>query len=74
MGRIGTLLLLLIAAYVGSYAVFRQSHREMWAKDGQNYVLFPADTAGLALYYAWRPLSYADSALTGTRSHIGPHR
>jgi hypothetical protein len=40
----------------------------------QTYVIFPSGAFGQALYYAWRPLSYADSALTGIHFHVGPHR
>lgn len=45
---------------------------EVWANDGQTYVIFPEDVP--ALYYAYRPLSYLDGAFTGMRFHIGPHR
>jgi hypothetical protein len=39
----------------------------------QTYVIFPSGALGQALYYAWRSLAYADSALTGMRFHMGPH-
>jgi hypothetical protein len=74
MGRLVNLLVLLLAIYAGSYAAFRQTNQEVWPKDKQTYVIFPSGVAGQALYYVWRPLSYLDSALTGIRFHIGPHR
>lgn len=61
-----------LAVYVASYAAFRAARTEVWERDGEAYVIYPA--GGRALYYAFRPLSYADAALTGRRSHIGPHR
>ena len=53
---------------------FRQTHVEVWAKDKRAYVIFPDSGLGRALYLGWRPLSYADGAITGTGAHIGPHR
>lgn len=44
----------------------------MWERDGRAYVIFPAGAP--AVYYLYRPLSYLDGALTGTGSHLGPHR
>jgi hypothetical protein len=73
MGRLGNLVLLVLAVYLGSYVAFRQTNQEVWPKDNQAYVIFPAGAVGHALYYVWRPLSYADGALTGMRFHIGPH-
>ena len=67
MGRFATLVLLLLAVYAGSYVAFRQTNREVWPKDQQTYVIFPSGTIGQVLYYFWRPLSYADSALSGIR-------
>jgi hypothetical protein len=58
-------------AYAGSYLVLRQLWSERWERDGRVYMIFPKSAA--ALYYAYRPLSYADAALTGMRFHIGPH-
>jgi len=74
MRRFASLVLLLIVIYTGSYAFFRQTNQQVWPKDKQTYVIFPSGAIGQALYYAWRPLSYADSALTGIRFHVGPHR
>jgi hypothetical protein len=62
-----------ILLYVGAYVAFRQTHNEVWSQDRQRYVIFP-ESYGPFLYYAWRPLSYVDGALTGMRFHIGPHR
>jgi hypothetical protein len=67
-------LTLVFAAYVVGYVAFREARAEVWARDQQRYVIFPEGPLGRMLYYAWRPLSYADGALTGMRSHIGPHR
>ncbi len=73
MSRAITTLAALLLIYVGSYMVFRQINTEVWDRDKQAYVIFPTG-AGSALYYAWRPLSYVDGAMTGMRFHIGPHR
>lgn len=67
------LLLLALVLYVAGYAAFRQTHVETWEKDNASYVIFPEGDVGRALYYAWRPLSYADQRLTGVGAHIGPH-
>ncbi len=67
------LLAITLMLYVGTYVSFRQSSTEIWERDKQAYVIFPADYGG-ALYYLWRPLSYVDGSLTGMRFHIGPHR
>jgi hypothetical protein len=57
--------------YLGAYLMLRflfvSTHT-----DGHDYVVFPKERSGL--YYAFRPLSYADEHLTGMRSHLGPHR
>ena len=66
------IVLILLLIYVASYAAFRNANAETWEKDGKTYVIFPAD--GRLLYLAFRPLSYLDSALTGTGAHIGPHQ
>jgi hypothetical protein len=60
--------------YVGAYVAFRQARTEVWQRDQQAYVIFPAGGPGALLYYGWRPLTYVDGALTGMRFHIGPHR
>ena len=66
-------LIALLVVYVASYLVVRQTQQQVWARDGRTYVIFP-EGFGRVLYYPWRPLSYADQALRGMRSHIGPHR
>lgn len=63
---------ILILLYVLSYVLFRHSHTEIWAHDGKAYLIFPQRSPGL--YYFYRPVMYADGALTGMRFHIGPHR
>ena len=62
----------LIGLYLLGYIVLRVINAEVWDKDGQTYVLFPASP--IALYYLYRPLTYLDGTLTGMRFHIGPHR
>ena len=64
---------IVLVLYVGAYVWFRQSSTEIWERDKQAYVIFPAGYGG-ALYYLWRPLSYVDGNLTGMRFHIGAHR
>jgi hypothetical protein len=32
-----------LAVYVGSYAVFRSNHVEMWEEDNHSYLIFPED-------------------------------
>ncbi len=61
-----------LALYLLGYAVFRQTHTEIWEKDKQSYVIFPSHMT--MLYYLWRPLSYIDESATGMKSHIGPHQ
>ena len=72
--RILSAVLLVLLLYVGAYVWFRQTSTEIWERDKQPYVIFPAGHGGGALYYLWRPLSYVDGSLTGMRFHIGPHR
>jgi hypothetical protein len=62
----------LLAAYIGSYVVVRQTHVETWERDGHRYLIVPSSAR--VLYYLYRPAMYADQAVTGMRFHIGPHR
>jgi hypothetical protein len=62
----------LATAYAGSYLVLRHQWCERWERDGRIYMVYPK--AATVLYYLYRPLSYADAALTGMRFHIGPHQ
>jgi hypothetical protein len=71
--RLTAVLILALVMYIGSYSAFRQTNTEVWPRDRQAYVIFPRGY-GTALYYVWRPLTYADQALTKMRFHIGPHR
>jgi hypothetical protein len=64
------LVLVLLAAYVASYTVYRGTHQEVWQADGQSWLIFPENRV---LYYVFRPLALADSRLTGLPVHIGPH-
>ena len=66
------LLLAVMVLYVLSYGLFRSMASEVWAKDGNTYVIYPQSP--IAVYYVFRPLSYLDVYATGTRSHIGPHQ
>ncbi len=66
-------LLIILAVWVGSYAVYRSLNQEVWAADERTYVILPAGP-GVALYYLWRPLMLADAASTGMNFHIGPHQ
>ena len=47
---------IVLMLYVGTYVVYRQSSAEVWERDKQAYVIFPAGYGGV-LYYLWRPLS-----------------
>jgi hypothetical protein len=65
-------LLIIVAAYVLSYIWLRQTRMEIWEKDNQTYVIFPADN--IYVYYLYRPLTLIDGSMTGMRFHIGQHR
>ena len=65
-------LILAVLIYVLSYVWIRQTHTEIWEKDGNAYVIFPDDR--VYIYYLYRPLSYLDGATTGIKSHIGQHK
>ena len=70
MRRYGiTLATALVIVYLVGYLSVRHSYAEVWERDGNTYVLVPSTV----LYYMFRPVMYADSALTGMRFHIGPH-
>ena len=70
-----TLILILVAVvtYVGGYVWFRESQTRTWIRDKQQYVIYPDNLPGGALYWAWRPLGLIDKALTGRSSRIGNH-
>jgi hypothetical protein len=57
--------------YFLSYAAFRQTHTEIWEKNGQAYVIFPEDKF---LYYLYRPFVYVDGKISGMQFHIGQHQ
>ena len=59
-----------VVLYLGAYLWYRSTHTEIWARDGQRYVIF----GSRASYYFYRPVAYADGALTGIGFHIGPHQ
>jgi hypothetical protein len=73
MARVVRIAAVALLLYVGAYLAFRQTHTETWERDKRAYVIFP-ESYGRPLYFAWRPLSYLDTALTGMQHHIGPHR
>lgn len=62
----------MLSFYILSYGWFRQTHIEIWEKDGKEYVIFPEDK--IFLYYLFRPLSLVDGKITGMNFHIGQHR
>jgi hypothetical protein len=64
----------ILLVYAIGYHTFRQANAKVWEKDNQTYVIYPDTELGRTLYYSWRPLAYLDGAVTGVRSHIGPHR
>ena len=63
---------LVLALYVAGHALIRTTQHEVWARDGETYVIFPAEP--IALWYLYRRLTVADAQATGMRFHIGPHR
>ena len=64
-------IIIVVALYLVSYVLFRQTHIQVWNKNGNPYVIFPKGNP--AIYYFFRPLSYIDGAVTGMDFHIGPH-
>lgn len=65
-------LVVVVLIYLVAYAAFRSMNAEVWEQDGNSYVIYPREP--IAVYYLFRPLSYADAYLTGMRIHIGPHQ
>ena len=61
----------LFSLYFLSYIWLRQSHSEVWEKDGKTYVIFPENKI---LYLLFRPVSYVDDKITGIGFHLGQHR
>jgi hypothetical protein len=72
MKKLAFVVVILLLTYVGAYAIYRQTHIEVWEKDGKPYVIFPRDS--VVAYYLFRPLTYADGAITGMGFHVGPHQ
>ena len=64
--------IVVILLYFFSYLWIRQTRTEIWERDDNVYVIFPADR--VYLYYFYRPLSYVDGTITGMRFHIGQHQ
>ena len=56
--------------YLGAYLMLRFLFVEAHTT-GENYLIFPKDKP--LLYWAFRPMSYADEYLTGMKCHLGPH-
>jgi len=71
MKKVFVLTTVLAAIYITSYLVLRNTHSEIWDKDGKAYVIFPKEQVWM--YYLYRPMSYIDGKLTGMGFHIGPH-
>lgn len=65
-------IVLIFLIYIVGYIWFRNAHIQVWEKDRQAYVIFPANR--LVVYYFYRPLTYIDGFMTGMRFHMGPHR
>jgi hypothetical protein len=63
--------IIVVVLYLASYALFRQTHIQVWNKNGKPYVIFPKGNP--VIYYFFRPLSYIDGVVTGMGFHIGPH-
>ncbi len=63
--------IVLLSLYFLGYIWLRQTHSEIWEKDGKAYVIFPENKV---LYYIFRPISYIDGKITGIDFHIGQHR
>ncbi len=63
--------IILFTLYFISYIWLRQTHIEVWEKDGKPYVIFPEKKI---LYYFFRPLSVIDKQVTAIDFHIGQHR
>jgi len=63
--------MIVVALYLASYALFRQTHIQVWNKNGKPYVIFPKGNR--VIYYFFKPLSFIDGAVTGMGFHIGPH-
>ena len=67
-----------VTARIEAGTSWNEAVKEAWreavndAKDGHDYVIFPANP--IFLYYFYRPAALVDGALTGMRFHIGPHR
>jgi hypothetical protein len=64
-------IVVLFTIYFLGYILIRQTHQEVWERDGITYVIFPEDKV---FYYLFRPLSFNDEKITGIRFHIGQHR
>ena len=61
----------LFSIYFLSYIWLRQSHSDIWEKDGKTYVIFPENKV---LYFLFRPITYMDNKVTGIGFHFGRHR
>ena len=64
-------MLIIFSLYFLGYIWLRQTHTEVWEKDGKVYLIFPEDKI---LYHIFRPISYIDGKITGVGFHIGQHR
>jgi hypothetical protein len=69
--KISFAITILLITYILSYVLIRQTHSEVWERNGHIYVIFPENKV---LYYFYRPLSIVDERFTGIGSHIGQHK
>ena len=72
MERLRKTLIGLLLLYIAAYGMIRKSYAEISAADGMTYVIFPERP--IWIYYAFRPLTVIDGALTGMRFDIAPHQ
>ena len=56
--------------YLTAYVAYRATHVQVWERDNHPYVIFGSRVS----YYAFRPITYLDAAITGIGFHIGPHQ
>ena len=66
-----TIIAAFVFIYIGSYIIFRNTHIEVWQKNGRSYVIFPEKNK--IIYYFYRPITYVDAKMTGMGFHIGAH-
>ncbi len=70
--RFFVITIVLACVYLVAYIQFRQTHIQVWERDGMAYVIFPEDRE--VFYYIFSPLTFIDSVITGMRFQVGPHQ